>query len=189
MTGFDRFLDFPLQFDFGSFQCYDCNVSFTDVDDALKHLTGHLPKDFDKDVQNNENAFENVEYQPPEVSNEDQTQRDQKYLEMLHQPNETACPQCDKTFNTLAAWGAHFQSVHEMNKFDDIPVSTSGENGQDNDFDPPSPVYMVRNIERIRSNSFSDTISVSTSDENVLPAYDAQMAIEKKDESPKESFD
>ena len=148
-------------------------------------MTGHLPKHFDKDIANEENPeFENViDDFPVELSNEDQTQRDQKYLEILNQPNETKCPQCDEIFNTLAAWGAHFQSAHEIkqfgnipssssgkpifdidvgstsqshaDKFDDIPVSTSGENVLEIDFDPPSPVYKVRTVKRIRGDSWS----------------------------------
>ena len=186
MTGFDLFLNFPLQIEFGTFQCYECDISFTDVNDALKHLTGHLPKDFDHESDGS-SGFENFEYEPPEISNEDQTQARQKSLEMLSQPNETKCPQCDEIFNTLAAWGAHFQSAHAIKQVDDIPesssienipdakigstsqfdgeksdhipVTTSGENGQGIDVDPPSPVYRVRNMKRIRANSFSDTKS------------------------------
>ena len=122
---------------------------------------------------------------------------------MMNQPCEIKCQHCPEIFNSMGDWGNHFIEVHS-NKCDDIPVSTSGENVshmnigstsqhnnetsdvikistnnesvQDIDFDPPSPVYRVRNIKRIRANSLSDSDSVP------------QMTIEKKDESPKENF-
>ena len=55
MTGFDLFLDLPSKFESGSFQCYECNVSFTDNADALKHLMGHLPANPDDETENDEN--------------------------------------------------------------------------------------------------------------------------------------
>ena len=160
MSGFDLFLDFPSQFEFGSFRCYECDVSFTDNADALKHLMGHLPKDFDDENENDKSS----EYDPGEFEvnlehsgeslNESQTR--QKYHEMMHQPCEIDCPKCTKKFNSMADWGIHFKITHEVNEHDDIPASTSGTNISDINSDPPSPVFKPRQLKRIRDSLADD---------------------------------
>ena len=201
MTGFDLFQNLPSKFDFGSFQCYECNLNFTDPAEALSHLMGHLPKESYDDIESDKtDEYDPGEFDPFDTfSPENESDTRQKYIEMANQPCEIDCPNCNENFKSMAAWGNHFNDVHK-NKCDDIPVSTSIENvssvkigstspynesSQNVDFDPPSPVYTVRNMNRIRASSFSE----SDSGVNVLAINDAQIAIEKKDEPPKENFD
>ena len=184
MTGFDLFQNLPSKFDIESFQCHECNTSFTDAAEALKHLTSHLPKESYDEIENNEND----EYDPGifdlgEFSSENESEIRRKYFEMAHQPCDIECPNCKENFKSMISWGNHYNDVHKnkcddipvstngenvsnvevgstsqhnVDKSDDISVSTSGENNSDWDSDPPSPVYTSRNRKRIRDNSVSD---------------------------------
>ena len=183
-TGFDVFQNLPSQFDLESFKCHECDVSFTDAAEAVKHLMSHLPKESYDDIEKNVND----EYDPGELdlgefSSENESETRRKYTEMANQHCDIECPNCNENFTSMIAWGNHFNDVHKKcddisvsknvennstvdlgstsqhnaDKSDDIPVSTSGENVPDIDFDPPSPVYKVRNLKRIRANSYSES--------------------------------